>query len=169
MSAASRSADLSRAVTIRAASLGALCGCLAALVLLAGTPAAQAAPCGVGVSGMPGSGCNAGATGLKVAGAISGVHQPAAPVAPATPIVPCVPGASGAGLAGCGAGATRTTIPGFPGSLQHLLPGGREVRADPCNSGVHREGMPDCNVNAAGAVVQGVMTFMQVLAPLRPH
>jgi hypothetical protein len=29
--------------------------------------------------------------------------------------------------------------------------------------------MPDCNVNAAGAVVQGVMTFMQVLAPLRPH
>ena len=62
-------------------------------------------------------------------------------------------------------------VPGFPGSLQHFMPGEQELQADPCEPGAHREDMPTRYANAAGAVVQDVMTLMPVLAPvaLPPH
>jgi hypothetical protein len=176
--------------------LAALGGCVVALLLLAGTPAAQAAPCapggsgvptpgasgvptpgtfGVstpGASGVPTSGCNAGATGAKVAGSTGSVAKPTLPSAPAAPTAPCVP--AGAGMAGCGSGAIRSMVPGLPGPLQNLLPGARDMRAESCGPGIRGNAAPGCNRGAAGgagAVVQGVMTFMQVVSPtaLLPH
>ena len=151
----------------RSAARSALGASIFALLLLMAAPAVRAAPCTPGASGVP-AGCNAGATGPKVAGATMSPRAPVPPTAPVSPVAPCVRGVSGVAGTGCTATASRSMIPGMPGPMQNMMPGRRDMRADGCGPGVRREGMADCNAGPSGAVVQGVMTLMQMLTPMAP-
>jgi hypothetical protein len=169
MSAADRPCRFSRAVTVLAPSLSALCGCAIALLpLLAAAPAARAAPCVPSAAGVATQGCTVGGTGATTPGPARSQNKPA-PGTPTTQVAPCAQGSVGA--VGCNAGATRAMLPQLPNAMQKLSMGTRGILPDPCAPGVHREGMPGCNAGGAGAVVQGVMTFMQMMVPVvaRPH
>ncbi len=161
-----RPANFVRAFAVAAPSLSVLSAGVAALLWLAAPPAAQAAPCAPSTSGVPTTGCNAGAVGSKVAGLANALHKPASPVAPGIPAAPCVQRATGTGMAGCGGGSTGAIMPGMANARPNFLPGMGGIQPGPCAPGVRSEGMPDCNAGRAGAVLQGVMTFMQMMAPV---
>ena len=195
MRSSHRSSTPRRVFAIMAPSLAAAAGCSMALVLLLGTaPAAQAAPCAPSGLGLQIPGCNSATTGGTVPTAAN-ARQKLTPGAPIAQDAPCARGDSGTAMTGCNAGAMGSIVPGMP-NMRQLLPGmgfantrqngGPDMggmQRDPCAPGMHDSGMHDtgnhdpgirhpgmsgCNAGAAGAMFQGVASFMQMMTPAAP-
>ena len=82
-----------------------------------------------------------------------------APIQP----VNCVPG-----TAGCATGTAPAMPSQFQGVLGRFPAGWHGGPPDRCAPHVHRDGEPDCNAVATGAILQGVSTIMQMFQPAAP-
>jgi hypothetical protein len=85
--------------------------------------------------------------------------------APAAQAAPCAPGLA---TPGCD-GAMRPPVQA--NARPSFWPLEHPHQPDPCAPGMRHDDMPACNAVPTGAVVQGVMSLMQMMAPpaQQPH